>query len=512
MAVLYSADFEGGTSPFDSGDTASFSVQSTGAHGGIYRLAKDASATHRNLTDSASSWSNTDGGVLSALLRCDTGGTNIATLRFGAESSGQNGYGVCIDARNGVGGGNTAFQIRENNGSTAIATDSAPTITVGTWYRIEVEWQGSSPRITARLYSEDRSTLLSTLTSDDASYSSGRIGLHGYAATSYDSISIVADDGGTDYSLAVELGSFAATGSAAGLKTARKTAAETGAFTATGAPASLRVARKLAASSGTYAASGQAISLGAFKRVSAASAQFGSSGQPAGLVAARRLVAGSGSSAIFGADAGLEYGATSAFGITAEAGAFVATGASASLKRGIRFSATPTSVNATRSIAALRRGLRLSAAGGASSAQGAAVTLTHAHRMVADGVDIDSTGQDAILLATRRLLASAPTYAATGGDVVFSTSGGAFLLQAVAGGYIVLSAGAGFAVVRIVPRIPTLPRGAATAVAGRQAVRPTRPLTTRPVQHQTGRPDGTKAGNAARADRVSGRNQAARPR
>lgn len=188
------ADFEDGTSPFTVGSTSDFSVATGGSFNGTKRLSSTSGANHqRVITDSAITWDNEDGRTLRGYVRCDDGGTNLAYLCFGSQTTSFNGYSVHIDQRNST-GGSSALQLRLDNSTTPLSTSTDPTISVGVWYRIEIEWQNVNPRITARVYEGDSDTVLGTVTSNDTTYTSGRLGVHRFNQSSFDDIALLSDE------------------------------------------------------------------------------------------------------------------------------------------------------------------------------------------------------------------------------------------------------------------------------------------------------------------------------
>jgi hypothetical protein len=112
---------------------------------------------------------------------------------------------------------------------------------------------------------------------------------------------------GNSYTLPAAQGSYTITGSAAGLRAARRVTASPGAYTLTGNAATLRAARRLTAAPGAYAITGNAANLikgTAPKSLQAAAGSYVITGRPAGLRAARRLAAAPGSYAITGFSTG----------------------------------------------------------------------------------------------------------------------------------------------------------------------------------------------------------------
>ena len=181
-------DFESNSSRMTSlNGNSSWSIQGTGAYAGTYRLQYAGGANHSCRWDDNFVYSPSSTFLYEGWVRTDAGGTNLAMLLFGKTTgSNYNGYQVCIDSRNST-GGSAAFQIRLNNGSSPLTSSTAPTIVVGNWYKIQVEWRSSAPNITARLFNSSLD-LLATLTSNNTTHTSGRLGVHGFNTTSFDNL------------------------------------------------------------------------------------------------------------------------------------------------------------------------------------------------------------------------------------------------------------------------------------------------------------------------------------
>lgn len=148
-----------------------------------------AANTHSCVWDDANTYSASATFNLEAKLKVVDGGTNLAMLVFGKQAGNNfNAYQVVIDRRN-LTGGSAAFQLRLNNSTSPLATSTAHSIITNNWYKVVVEWRMSGTRITAKLY-DDTNTLLTTITSNSTTYTSGRIGVHGYNQTSFDNIKL----------------------------------------------------------------------------------------------------------------------------------------------------------------------------------------------------------------------------------------------------------------------------------------------------------------------------------
>ena len=111
--------------------------------------------------------------------------TGLSGIAFGIQPSDiYNGYFAVIDIRNGI-ADTAAFQLRKGiNNLTPLAFDMNVNITLDKWYRITAEWKTNGD-ITVRLYSFEN-ILLSTLSVNDTTYSSGYIGLTSYSNSLFD--------------------------------------------------------------------------------------------------------------------------------------------------------------------------------------------------------------------------------------------------------------------------------------------------------------------------------------
>lgn len=186
----FAEDFEDGVSSFTDGDSANYTVEATNAYSGTYRLARASALAHYSVHSTSDVWSNATTSRMIGYIRADEGGTNLVGLRFGVPAAtGQQGYWALIDTRNNT-GSTSAFQLRLDGGTTPLATATTPSVSANKWYRVEITWQGISPRITAKFYESESATPLVTLTSEDVTYTSGRIGIQAYNAASADEIII----------------------------------------------------------------------------------------------------------------------------------------------------------------------------------------------------------------------------------------------------------------------------------------------------------------------------------
>jgi hypothetical protein len=162
------------------------------------------------------------------------------------------------------------------------------------------------------------------------------------------------------FTIAAAGGSYALSGTAAGLFAGRKVDAGAGSYALSGAAASLLAGRKLAVNSGSYAISGTA----------------------AGLRAARLLSAGGGSYVITGQDVTLIYTpGGGSFVLSAASGSYSITGGAANL-RAARLIAEGAGVYAISGSAAnLRAGRKVTAQGGSYAVSGQNIA-TLANRII----------------------------------------------------------------------------------------------------------------------------------
>jgi hypothetical protein len=127
--------------------------------------------------------------------------------------------------------------------------------------------------------------------------------------------------------------------------------------------------------------------------------------------------------------------------LTANAGAFVATGAAATLRRARKLAAAAGSFSVAGAAATLKRMRRLSAAAGAFTVTGANATLRLTRRLTAAAGAFTVTGAAATLRVTRKLTAETGAFTVTGAAASLRT---ARRMVAAAGGFVVIGADAAF--------------------------------------------------------------------
>ena len=161
--------------------------------GGAAVLSYTGGQGHSQLWDNTTVYNASDNVYIEAFVRADGFlTTNLTGLAFGKQSgSNANGYQVLIDRRsNAFNGSSAGFQLRRSTSTGVLASQGGISIIHSRWYRIEVNWRTTGTRITCRLY-DDTNTLLSTLTSSNSTYTSGRIGAYSYNPGSIDDIDVI---------------------------------------------------------------------------------------------------------------------------------------------------------------------------------------------------------------------------------------------------------------------------------------------------------------------------------
>jgi len=235
-----------------------------------------------------------------------------------------------------------------------------------------------------------------------------------------------------NYTLAAAAGSFAETGSAAGLKRGLRVPAVAGAFTLSGQAATLRATRRVSAAAGAVTLTGQPAGLVATRKVAGATGPFTLSGQAATLRSTRTLGAGAGGFAETGAAANLRAerrlsasagaavlsgqsaGLIRSLRIVTDAGAFSLSGSSAALLQAHRLAVAAGAFTHTGEGAGLRNGKTLTAAAGSCVLSGASAGLVRSLRLPAEAGAVDLAGTDATLRRGRNFTAAAGGFTHTG--------------------------------------------------------------------------------------------------
>ena len=159
--------------------------------------------------------------------------------------------------------------------------------------------------------------------------------------------------GAAAYTLAVDAGSYAVTGTSATLKYGRVVAAGAGSYAITGSSATLQKNLPIAATAGSYAVSGTVASLEYGRILVPVAGSYAISGTAASLEYGYVLGALPGSYAITGSAATLTYTPVGAYTLAVDAGSYALTGTDAGLYYGYAASADPGSYTISGTAATL---------------------------------------------------------------------------------------------------------------------------------------------------------------
>jgi hypothetical protein len=248
-----------------------------------------------------------------------------------------------------------------------------------------------------------------------------------------------------NYSLSAVSGSFAETGTAATLKTARKLSAVSGSFAETGTAATLKFNHPLAAGSGAFVESGTAAGLLATRKLTAGSGTFSESGTTVSFVRAYKVSAESGTFIETGTTAGLRatrllsavgatflesgtaailnWSGTSAT-LVAGAGAVNVSGSVAALYRNAVLATASGSFAETGTIAALYRGnLKLLAGPGDYFLTGSPMSLLRKALLTALSGSFVLSGTNAAINPGFKIIADSGTFLISGGVMYFPRPG-----------------------------------------------------------------------------------------
>jgi hypothetical protein len=206
-----------------------------------------------------------------------------------------------------------------------------------------------------------------------------------------------APSGATNYDLTADAGSYAITGTAAGLVAARRLAADAGSYAITGTDAGLAKGVRLTADAGTFTVTGTAATLTVARRLTADSASYAVTGTAAGLNVGRRLTADGGSYALSGAEAGLIV----ARRVAADAGSYSVAGTDATLTKSRRLDAEAGGYAISGADAGLAWGRKLSADAGSYAITGTAATLSKSRVFIAAPGAFALTGTAAVFAILR---------------------------------------------------------------------------------------------------------------
>lgn len=174
-------------SPFDQGDTGSFSLLATAARNGSQGLRVASGGTFKAVHSNSISYSAAESHTFSVWVKPVSTGDPVNASLSGVlvgndGGAAANGYIAVLDLR--AGG---SLQIREDADYNS-RVEQAVSLTSGTWYWLEVTW--TSTGIIAQLFSAPGGALLQTATKNDTSYSSGYVGLVGYGGADFDDYTI----------------------------------------------------------------------------------------------------------------------------------------------------------------------------------------------------------------------------------------------------------------------------------------------------------------------------------
>lgn len=216
----------------------------------------------------------------------------------------------------------------------------------------------------------------------------------------------------SDPSLAVDGGTYAITGTAAGLRRTGKITSVSGSYAISGTAASLEKGYKLIAGAGSYAISGQTVGLRSTRLISAVAGSYEITGTAAGLARGRTISAEGGTYAIDGQAIGLRTTRL----ISIAGGSYEITGSDAGLFKGRTISVDPGSYSLSGTAAALRRTAKIVPVSGSYEISGTDASLKRVVILTALGGTYAVTGQTAALLADRLLAAGAASYVIEGTD------------------------------------------------------------------------------------------------
>lgn len=216
------------------------------------------------------------------------------------------------------------------------------------------------------------------------------------------------------WSIGAAVGSFALGGTDAALRFNRRVAADPGSFSFTGTAAALALGRRLVADAALFSQTGTAATLAYGRRMAADGGAFALSGAAANVLFGRRVEADAGSYVLSGTAALFPYGRV----MVASGGTFAFTGSDAGLAYepvgSYTLAATAASFAVSGSDAALKYARIMSAATGSFALTGTAANLRSGRRLAADPTTFTLTGTAAGALYGRRMTASGGSYALVG--------------------------------------------------------------------------------------------------
>jgi hypothetical protein len=207
-----------------------------------------------------------------------------------------------------------------------------------------------------------------------------------------------------------DAGSYVITGTAANLEYARLFAADAGSYLITGTAASLEYARLFAAEAGSYLITGTAAALLYGRKLAIDAGSYLITGTAASLLKGSKLLLDAGSYIISGTAATLSKGRT----LVIEAGSYIITGTSATLLATRKLLIDAGSYLITGAAVGLLKGRTLLVEAGSYVLTGTAATLLAARKLLIGAGSYAVTGTTAALLAGRRLVSDAGSYLLTG--------------------------------------------------------------------------------------------------
>jgi len=250
-----------------------------------------------------------------------------------------------------------------NGGSTLAGIVTATGFSTGTWYKLDV-WHDATNNQVGIAVNNGTPTTASTSGAAGANTQDFRVGTEGTLAstrffdgkldelgfwkrvptsgdrtTMYGGGTPPAYPFSTSYTLTAAAGSYSLTGSAAGVRAARKLVAAAGSFALAGGATGLEKGFEVAADAGSYSLAGGAATLRVTRRVPADAGSYALTGSAAGLKAGRKLAGDAGSYSLTGNTATLDYSGSGSKTLSADAGSYSLTGSAAALRAGRRVTA-----------------------------------------------------------------------------------------------------------------------------------------------------------------------------
>lgn len=222
--------------------------------------------------------------------------------------------------------------------------------------------------------------------------------------------------GGGAFSLSIESGSFALSGSVVTLRVARTLPIATGSFTETGSNVSLLAARKLAIDAGSFTETGTDVTLRAARTIPISTGSFTLTGTAVSLLRGYPLTVGSGSFTLTGSNVTLRAART----LTIGAGGFTETGSNVTLRAARTLTIGAGSFTEAGQAVGLLAARKLAIASGSFTMTGKDVDFRRGFSL---GIGIGSytlTGSAVSFPRTYRLAIGAGSFVVTGLDVTLT--------------------------------------------------------------------------------------------